>query len=83
VISLSSDSSDSCLDIFSFVFTPLFIWWSGIAAQAAADKTLLKDQIDDLAAENSSLKAKADGLADEVTQLKADSAKAQELDNQR
>jgi hypothetical protein len=34
-------------------------------------------------AENSSLKGKADGLADEVTQLKTDSAKAQELVNQR
>jgi hypothetical protein len=33
--------------------------------------------------ENSLLKAKADGLADEVTQLKTDSAKAQELVNQR
>jgi hypothetical protein len=43
----------------------------------------LKAQIYDLAAKNSSLKAKADGLADDVTQLKADSAKAQELDNQR
>jgi DNA repair exonuclease SbcCD ATPase subunit len=43
----------------------------------------LKAQIDDLAAKNSSLKAQADGLADDVTQLKADSAKAQELDNQR
>jgi hypothetical protein len=43
----------------------------------------LKAQIDDLAAENSSLRAKADGMADEVTQLEADSAKAQELVNQR
>jgi cell division protein FtsB len=65
------------------VLTLLFIWWSGIAAQAVADKTALKAQLDDLAAENSSLKAKADGLADDVTQLKADSAKARELDNQR
>jgi cell division protein FtsB len=73
----------SCLDIFSFVLILLFIWWSGIAAQAAADKTSLKAQIDDLTAENSSLKAKADGLADDVTQLKADQAKAQELHNQR
>jgi hypothetical protein len=61
----------------------LSIWWSGIAAQAAADKTSLKTQLDDLVAENSSLKAKADGLADDVTQLKADSVKAQELVNQR
>jgi hypothetical protein len=65
------------------VLTPLSIWWSGIAAQAAADKTLLKTQLDDLAAKNSSLKAKADGLADDVTQLKADSVKAQELVDQR
>jgi chromosome segregation ATPase len=65
------------------MLNPLFIWWSGIAAQAAADKTSLKAQTDDLAAENSSLKAKADGLADDVTQLKADLAKAQELVNQR
>jgi hypothetical protein len=43
----------------------------------------LKAQIDDLAAKNSSLRAKADGMADEVTKLKADSAKAQELVNQR
>jgi Skp family chaperone for outer membrane proteins len=65
------------------MLTLLFIWWSGIAAQAAADKTTLKAHIDDLVAENSSLEAKADGLVDDVTQLKADSAKAQELDNQR
>jgi uncharacterized coiled-coil DUF342 family protein len=65
------------------VLTLLFIWWSGIAAQAAANKTALKAQIDGLAAENSSLKAKADSLADDVTHLKADLAKAQELDNQR
>jgi cell division protein FtsB len=58
-----------------------FLEWSGIATQAAADKTSLKAQIDDLVANNSVLKAKADGLADEVTQLKADSAKAQELAN--
>jgi uncharacterized phage infection (PIP) family protein YhgE len=54
------------------MLTPLSIGWSGIAAQAAADKTSLKAQTDDLSAENSSLKAKADGLADEVTQLKTD-----------
>jgi Skp family chaperone for outer membrane proteins len=65
------------------MLTLLFIWWSGIAAQAAADKTALKAQLDDLADKNSSLKAKADGLADDVTQLKADSTKARELDNQR
>jgi cell division protein FtsB len=49
------------------MLTLVFIWWSGVAAQAAADKTALKAQIDDLAAKNSSLKAKADGLADDVT----------------
>jgi uncharacterized coiled-coil DUF342 family protein len=65
------------------MLTLVFIWWSGVAAQAATDKTTLKAQIDDLAAENSSLKAKADGLADDVTQLKADSAKALELHNQQ
>jgi uncharacterized protein (DUF3084 family) len=52
---------------------------SGIAAQAATDKTSLKAQLDDLAAENSGLKAKADGLADEVARLKSESPKAQEL----
>jgi hypothetical protein len=51
--------------------------------QAAADKTSLKAQLDDLAAEKSVLKAKADGLVDEVAQLKAKSTKAQELANQR
>jgi hypothetical protein len=65
------------------MLTLLFIWWSGIAAQAATDKTALKGHIDDLAAKNSSLEVTTDGLADNVTQLKADSAKAQELDNQR
>jgi cell division protein FtsB len=64
------------------VLTSLSIWWSGIAAQAAADKTSLKAQIDDLAADNSALKMKADGLADEIAQLKSDSVKAQELANQ-
>jgi hypothetical protein len=65
------------------MLTLLSIRLSGIAAQAAADKTSLKAQIDDLAAVNSSLKTKADGLADEVTQLKSDSTKAQELVNQQ
>jgi uncharacterized protein YlxW (UPF0749 family) len=44
---------------------------------------LLKTQVDDLAAGNSSLKAKANDLAAEVIQLEADSAKAQELVDQR
>jgi hypothetical protein len=47
--------------------------------QAAADKTSLKAQLDDLAIEKSGLKAKADGLANEVAQLKSESTKAQEL----
>jgi peptidoglycan hydrolase CwlO-like protein len=47
--------------------------------QAAADKTSLKAQLDDLAAEKSELKSKADGLVDEVARLKAKSTKAQEL----
>jgi hypothetical protein len=50
--------------------------------QAAADKTSLKTQLDDLAAKKSVLKAKADGLVDEVAQLKAKSTKVQELANQ-
>jgi regulator of replication initiation timing len=52
--------------------------WSGIGAQAAADKTSLKTQLYDLAAENSGLKAKADELADEIARLKAESSEAQE-----
>jgi hypothetical protein len=51
--------------------------------QAAADKTSLKAQLDDLAAEKSMLKARADGLVDEVAWLKVESTKAQELANQR
>jgi cell division protein FtsB len=63
--------------------TLLFPEWSGIATQAAADKTSLKAQLDDLAAENSGLKAKSVELADEVAQLKAESTKAQELARMR
>jgi cell division protein FtsB len=55
----------------------------GIATQAAADKTSLKAQLDDLAAENLGLKAKTAELADEVAQLKAESTKAQELAKMR
>jgi cell division protein FtsB len=47
-----------------------------VAAQAAADKSLLKAQVDDLAAKNTALKTKVDGLAAEATQLRADQAKA-------
>jgi hypothetical protein len=50
-----------------------------VAAQAATDKSLLKAQVDDLAAENALLKTKADGLAVEAAQLRADQVKAQEL----
>jgi cell division protein FtsB len=52
--------------------------WLGIGAQAAADKTSLKTQLDDLASENSGLKAKAAELADEITRLKVESSEAQE-----
>jgi regulator of replication initiation timing len=52
--------------------------WSGIGAQATADKMFLKTQLDDLAAENSGLRAKADELTDEVTRLKVESSEAQE-----
>jgi hypothetical protein len=76
--------------IWHFVSTPftsilslLFLEWAGIATQAAADKTSLKAQLDDLAAEKSVLKARADGLVDEVARLKAESTKDQELANQR
>jgi hypothetical protein len=57
--------------------------WAGIATQAAADKTSLKAQLDDVAAEKSVLTSKADGLAKEVARLKAESTKAQELATQR
>jgi cell division protein FtsB len=56
-----------------------FFKWPGIGEQAAADKTSLKTQLDDLVVENSGLKAKADELADEITRLKAESSEAQEL----
>jgi dynactin complex subunit len=39
----------------------------------------LKAQVDNLAADNSLLKTKIDDLAAEVAQLRADRAKAQEL----
>jgi hypothetical protein len=57
----------------------LFLRCSGVAAQAATDKSSLKAQVDGLAADNSLLKTQVDGLATEVTPLKADQAKAQEL----
>jgi regulator of replication initiation timing len=52
--------------------------WLGIGAQAAADKTSLKTQLDDLAAENSGLKAKAAKLTDKIARLKVESSEAQE-----
>jgi hypothetical protein len=52
--------------------------WLGIGAQAAADKTSLKNQLDSLAAENSGLKAKAAELTDEIARLKVESSEAQE-----
>jgi hypothetical protein len=64
------------------VLSLLSLKWAGIATQAAADKTSLKAQLDDLAAEKSVLTAKADGLVDEVAWLKAESTKAQELNTQ-
>jgi hypothetical protein len=60
----------------------LSLEWAGIATQAAADKTSLKAQLDDLAAEKFVLMSKADGLAKEVARLKAESTKAQELATQ-
>jgi hypothetical protein len=75
--------------IWLFVLTPvtsilslLSLEWARIVTQAAADKTSLKAQQDDLAAEKSVLTAKANGLVDEVTRLKAESTKAQELATQ-
>jgi predicted RNase H-like nuclease (RuvC/YqgF family) len=52
--------------------------WVGIGAQAAADKTSLKSQLDNLAIENSGLKAKVAKLNDEIARLKAESSEAQE-----
>jgi predicted RNase H-like nuclease (RuvC/YqgF family) len=52
--------------------------WVGIGAQAAADKTSLKSQLDNLATENSGLKAKVTELNDEIARLKAESSEAQE-----
>jgi hypothetical protein len=76
--------------IWHFVLAPvnsvlslLSLEWAGIATQAATDKMSLKAQLDDLAAEKYVLMAKVDGLVDEVARLKAESAKAQELANQR
>jgi peptidoglycan hydrolase CwlO-like protein len=50
----------------------------GIGAQAAADKTSLKSQLDNLATENSGLKAKVAELNNEVARLKVESSEAQE-----
>jgi cell division protein FtsB len=50
----------------------------GIGAQAAADKTSLKSQLDNLATENSGLKAKVIELNDEIARLKGESSEAEE-----
>jgi predicted RNase H-like nuclease (RuvC/YqgF family) len=52
--------------------------WLGIGAQAAADKTTLKSQLDNLATENSGLKAKVTELNNEIARLKVESSEAQE-----
>jgi hypothetical protein len=52
---------------------------SGVVAQAAADKSSLKAQMDGFIADNSLLKTHVESLVVEVTQLKAEQAKAQEL----
>jgi cell division protein FtsB len=52
--------------------------WVGIGAQAAADKTSLKTQLDNLATENSGLKAKVTELNDEIARLKGESSEAKE-----
>jgi uncharacterized phage infection (PIP) family protein YhgE len=56
-----------------------FLGLPEIATQAAADKSLLKTQVGDLAAENAVLKTKSEGLAVAVSQIKAKQTKAQEL----
>jgi cell division protein FtsB len=50
----------------------------GIGAQAAADKTSLKSQLDNLATENSGLKVKIAELNDEIARLKGESSEAEE-----
>jgi hypothetical protein len=49
---------------------------SGVAAQAAADKSSLKAHMDGFVADNSLLKTQVEILAIEVTQLKVEQAKA-------
>jgi hypothetical protein len=72
----------SFLQVFPPVYT-VALGCPGIVAQAAAAKTLLKTQIDDLSAENSSLKLKTESLADELSKLKVESSAAQELANKQ
>jgi hypothetical protein len=57
--------------------------WVGIASQAAADKTSLKAQLDDLAVEKTERASKVDALTEEVARHKAESSMAQELADQR
>jgi uncharacterized protein YlxW (UPF0749 family) len=64
------------------VFSVVLFEWVGIASQAAADKTSLKAQLDDLAAEKTELASQVDALTEEVARLKAESSRAQELANQ-
>jgi cell division protein FtsB len=72
---------------FGFVYdmTPLLLntsfYWLGIGAQAVADKTSLKSQLDNLATENSGLKAKVAELNDEIARLKGESSEAKECAN--
>jgi hypothetical protein len=68
-----------CSKKFACWHIDLCLGWSGVAAQAAVDKSSMKAQVDGLAADNSLLKTRVDSLVAEVTQLKADQAKAQEL----
>jgi cell division protein FtsB len=56
-------------------------YWLGIGAQAAADKTSLKSQLDNLATENSGLKVKVAELNDEIARLKGESSEAKERAN--
>jgi uncharacterized protein YlxW (UPF0749 family) len=65
------------------VFSVVLFEWVGIVSQAAANKTSLKAQLDDLAAEKTELALKVDALTEEVAWLKAESSRAQELANQR
>jgi hypothetical protein len=64
---------------FLIIYSINFLGLPEIPTQAAADKSLLKTQVGDLAAENAVLKTKSEGLAVAVSQIKAKQTKAQEL----